>query len=126
MMLSPKTEAMIKTFIKVTVYFVVAAVLIMFGTFSYNFGKDVFADGGYEESPGTEIVVTIDSGDSKMDVAQKLYDSRVVEKKMVYYVQSIIYEAEYIPGTYTLNSSMDGESIIEMLCTEPDSDGENQ
>lgn len=125
-MLSPKTEAMIKTFIKVTVYFVVAAVLIMFGTFSYNFGKDVFADGGYEESPGTEIVVTIDSGDSKMDVAQKLYDSRVVEKKMVYYVQSIIYEAEYIPGTYTLNSSMDGESIIEMLCTEPDSDGENQ
>lgn len=126
MMLSPKTEAMIKTFIKVTVYFVVAAVLIILGTVSYNFGKDVFANEGYEESPGTEIVVTIDSGDSKMDVAQKLYDNRVVGKKMVYYVQSIIYEAKYIPGTYTLNSSMDGESIIEMLCTKPDSDGESQ
>ena len=94
MMLSPKTETMIKTFIKVTVYFVVAAVLIILGTVSYNFGKDVFANEGYEEAPGTEIVVTIDSGDSKMDVAQKLYDNHVVEKKMVYYVQSILYEAK--------------------------------
>ena len=122
MMLSPKTEAMIKTFIKVTVYFVVAAVLIILGTVSYNFGKDVFANEGYEEAPGTEIVVTIDSGDSKMDVAQKLYDNHVVEKKMVYYVQSIIYEAKYIPGTYTLNSGMKPSDMFKVMCTDKGED----
>lgn len=125
MKIGPKTEAMLKTVVKTTVYLAVVVLLIILGTVSYNFGREVFSDKGFEEEPGTEIVVTIDEGDSKNEVAQKLYDSDVVGKKLVYYVQSIIYEAKYIPGTYTLNSSMDGEAIIEMLCTKPDLDGEN-
>lgn len=117
---------MIKAIIKGTLYFVIAIILILLGTFGYNFGRDVFSDEGYEEDPGTEVVVTIESGDTLTSVAKKLYNDGVIAKKSVYYVQSLIYEADYKPGTYTLNSSMDGETIIETLCTEIESGGDGE
>lgn len=118
MSLNTKTSNILKSFIKITIYVLFALLLIVLGTMSYNFGREVFSDDGYEKKPGMEISVVIEQGDSIKTVAQMLYDNKVIGDINVFYVQSLIYEADFKPGTYTVNNSASGEEIIEMLSAE--------
>lgn len=117
MSLKRTSENMMRVSIKISVYTLLIVCLVLLAGRGYLFGKAIFSDKGYEKSPGTDIVITISEGESKMDVAKKLEDKGVVNDKIVFYVQSILYEGKFIPGEYTLNSSLSGEDIIEVLST---------
>lgn len=118
MSLNTKTSNILKSLIKITIYVLLALLLIVLGTMSYNFGKEVFSDEGYEKAPGMDVSVVIESGDGIKDVAQMLYENNVIKDVKVFYVQALIYEADFKPGTYTVNNSSGGEEIVEVLSAE--------
>lgn len=113
-----KTSKIIKSLIRITIYILLVLLIFVLGTMSYNFGRDVFSDEGYEKAPGIEVVITVEPGDSIRDVADMLYNNGVIGNTNVFYVQALIYEADFKAGTYTVNSSSSGEDIIEMLSSE--------
>lgn len=113
-----KTSKIIKPLIRITIYILLALLIFVLGTMSYNFGRNVFSDEGFEKAPGIDVVVTVESGDSIRDVAKMLYNQGVIGDMNVFYVQSFIYEADFKAGTYTVNSSSGGEEIIETLSSE--------
>ena len=86
----------------------------------------MFSEKGMAEAPGEERVITIEEGDSNMDVAVKAVEAGLAEDKWVFYVQSLLYEAEFKPYQYTVNNSLPAESVIEILSEEPTTaEGEN-
>ncbi len=117
MNLKNTSEKMMRVAIKVSVYTILIACMILIAREGYRFGRAVVSDDGYESSPGTDVTITISGNESKMEVAEKLEEQGIVENKIVFYVQSLLYEAKYIPGEYTLNSSLSGEDIVEILST---------
>jgi UPF0755 protein len=118
MSLKKTSGSIVSITIRTAVYVLLVAILVYIAGKGYDFGKNVFSEKGYEDSPGTDITVTIYQGESKMQVAEQLVDLGVVGDKMVFYVQSLLYQADYIAGTYTINSSSSAEDIIMYLSEE--------
>lgn len=118
MSLKNTSKSILSITIRSAVYLVLLVLLVVLGRKGYRFGEKIFSEQGYEKSPGTDIVVTISPEDSKMDVAEKMVENGLAGNKMVFYIQSLLYEGKYIPGTYTLNSSASAEDIIEYLSEE--------
>lgn len=104
--------------IKISIYALMLTLLIVLSTKGYGFGKAVFSEKGYEKAPGIDVSITVDSGESVMSVAQELVDLGVVKSKIVFFVQTKLYQGKFIPGTYTVNSSASPEDIIEILSTD--------
>lgn len=117
MSLKRTSENMMRISIKICVYTLLVICMVFLATKGYMFGQAIFSNDGYETTPGTDVVVTISGKESKMEVAAMLTEKGVVEDKIVFYIQSLLYEAKYIPGEYTLNSSLSGEDIVEILST---------
>lgn len=122
MSLKRKSENIVRLSIKISVYLLLVVCMVLLANRGYSFGKAIFSNKGYEKMPGTDITVTIYDSDSKMDVAGKLADKGIVGDKLVFYVQSLLYEGDFIPGVYTLNTSLSGEDIVETLSTPVEED----
>jgi len=85
----------------------------------YRFGRAVFLEEGGEESPGRDVTLVVEAGDSVKDVAAKLKELNVIKDETVFVVQVKLYEGDFIPGTYELNTSSSAEDVIETLSEEP-------
>lgn len=118
MSLKNTSKSILSITVRSSVYLCLLVLLIVLSSKGYGFGEKVFSEQGYEKKPGTDITVTIYPEDSKMDIAEKMVEKGLAGNKMVFYVQSILYEGKFIPGTYTLNSSNSAEDIIEYLSEE--------
>lgn len=110
--------------IKISVYLILVTVLCTLGLKGFRFGEAVFSEKGVTEQPGTDVKISIDAGDSVMDVAGKAVDAGLAKDKLVFYVQSLVYEAEFLPYTYTINNSLPAEEIIEIMSEEPTTEAE--
>lgn len=111
--------------IKIIIGLIFAGVVILLSILGYNFGQRLFSAGGTEEYPGHELSVTIESGMSKNDVGKLLYDEGIIKDDKIFVIQCIIYEAEFFPGEYMLNSSNSPEQIIEKLKVAPEEETTN-
>lgn len=96
------------------------AVLVLLSLLGYNFGMRLFSAQGTEAFPGTDKSVVIDSGMSKSDVGNLLKDEGLIKDSKLFIIQCIIYESEFYPGEYILNTSDSPEKIIEELKVSPD------
>lgn len=110
--------------IKISVYLILVIVLYTLGLKGFRFGEAVFSEKGVTEQPGTDVKISIDAGDSVMDVAGKAVDAGLAKDKLVFYVQSLVYEAEFLPYTYTINNSLPAEEVIEIMSEEPTTEAE--
>ena len=67
-----------------------------------------------------DVNIKIEAGLGRMDIADKLWDNGVIDNKLVFFVQTLLYcdeVKEFIPGDYVLNTSWSGEEIVETLTT---------
>ena len=86
----------------------------------YHFFYDVFADepvAASEEAAQT-VTVRVDSGMSDLEVSRMLKKNGLVENTYVFFAQVKIFSdsgAEIQPGTYQLNTYMNGQEMIEVL-----------
>lgn len=113
-----KVQNMANISVKICIYTVFIALLIILSVKGYKFGKSVFSEKGYDEKPGTDVTITVDSGEGIMSVGSKLVDNGVIKDRLVFYVQTILYEGKFKAGTYTVNTSDSPEEIINILSAE--------
>ena len=92
--------------VKICIYTVFIALLI------------ILSVKGYNEKPGSDVTITVDSEESIMSVGSKLVDNGIIEDRLVFYVQTILYEGKFKAGTYTVNTSDSPEEIINILSAE--------
>ena len=106
----------------------VIAVILIYdaGNKGFAFGESIFTpEAVSSKANGKDLLVIVEEGASDLDVARLLESKGLIKDYKVFLVQAKLYKAEMHPGTYTLNTSMTSEEMLELLMQEPET-GEAQ
>ena len=90
----------------------------------FEFGISIFSSAAMTEAPGQDMIVIIEEGASAWDVGNLLEKKGLIQDEKIFFIQAILYKANLQAGTYTLNTSMTPEQILEILIEEPETRGE--
>ena len=108
----------------VLIYFLIKAVHI-----SYDYAYRIFGDVAVEEAPGRDVKIQILKGESTMNVATKLETNKLILDKYSFFIKvqlgnlasgskdenSTKKKYDIKGGTYILNTSMNYDTILEMI-----------
>lgn len=85
---------------------------------SYTFSYKLFADVPYMAGQNSLVTVTIDEGESAKEIAQVLYDNRIIEDKYIFLIRAYIgkYTDRMKAGSYAVDSTMSPETICKIFC----------
>lgn len=94
--------------------------LVLFGCVQivhsgYSFTYDVFGDTMAEQAPGKDCLFTLENGQTEYEVATALSEQNLVKNRYSFYLRMQLEkraESSLQPGTYTLNTSMTYEEIL--------------
>ena len=111
------TLSFIGTVIRAVILVICVVAVINVGKKAYDFGFRVFTEGPVAEAPGRDIVMSVEAGEGKTDIAKKLEEKGITSDWMLFYVQSKLseFKGSIDPGTYTLNNSMTTDEILAVL-----------
>lgn len=85
---------------------------------SYQFFYEVFGSVSMEDKPGADRDFKVEKSESVYHMAGRLEDAGLIRSKYSFYVRVFLTEQNrgvFHAGTYTLNTSMDYEDIINVL-----------
>lgn len=116
-----KTAGMI---ISISLQMLICVLVVIFlydaGVKGFALGESIFAPQAVSsEGNGRDMIVIVEEGSSDLDVAKLLENKGLIEDYKVFLVQAKLYQADLYPGTYTLNTSMTSEEMLEILMEEP-------
>lgn len=99
------------------IIFAALLVLALFVTarFAFGFGESIFYQQPVEPEPGHDVTFTVEEGDTAETVAERLKEMGVIAEALPYRIQSDLYKTEYVPGDYTVNTSMTPRQIIRVF-----------
>lgn len=107
--------------ISISMQMIICALVIILlynaGVKGFEFGESVFSPTAVSAEPGRDMIVIIEEDASAMEVAKLLEDKGLINDYKVFFVQALLYKAEFQPAAYTLNTSMTSEDMIEVLTT---------
>ncbi len=78
----------------------------------YQLGHEIFCPTAIEAEPGRIRTVTITKGESVSETGKALEDIGLIKSRLVFVMQSKIYEYKICPGTYQFSTS---ETSLDML-----------
>ncbi len=99
-------------------YILVIFILIRFSATAYELAYQVFGNITVQEAPGINKVIEIEEGTSSFEIADMLEKEGLVVNKYSFFIRTkitISKKRPIMPGTYTLNTSMPYETIIDIL-----------
>ena len=117
-----------------TAIYVLAAILVIFliiflAQRAYSLGYETASYKPVDsESQAREITVTINSQMSASDIGKMLIEEGLVDESLpAFLLQDILsgLHGEYVPGTYTLNTSQSVDEILQVICTPPEDEDDN-
>ncbi len=79
---------------------------------AYSFGYEIFSDQAVAEEPGTDKLFVVEKGMGRVECMDHLERSGLIKNKTIGLIQSIFFEYDIYPGTYTLNTSMTTKEIL--------------
>lgn len=84
---------------------------------AYDYGYRVFQEPPVAEKPGMDISVEITVGKSALQIGKILEDKGLIRDAKLFYVQNLLshYKDKLRAGTYTLNTSMTMEEMMEIM-----------
>lgn len=96
---------------------------------AYLFGEAVFLDEAMaSEEDARDVTITIEEGDSALDIGKMLERRGLIEDAYVFWAQSYCYEAgkKMRPGSYDLTTGMNAKEMMNAIVSQnsSDSDGE--
>lgn len=104
---------------------IMITLLIIYGTVhagrtAFDFGYRIFAESPMEKIPGTDVVVTIESGMNAKEIGELLKENGLIRDENLFFFQLNLsaYVDKIIPGTYTLNTSLTAKEMIILMSTE--------
>ena len=110
---------------KVVKYLVMFVVIYYFAAAAFVFGRQLFTDKGAAPAPGMDMTIEVTKNTSIKDFAKTLEEYGIINDDKVLWVQSFIYEVKVVkPGTYTFNTSDNGEEILKVIKSEGKTDEE--
>lgn len=116
--------------VKIVVIILVIMVVYRLGSMAYSYGERIFGEPPMESAPGTDIVITVGSEDSVRDIAENLKAAGLIRDAGLFVLQERLagYKEGVKAGTYTLNTSMTPEELIQTMAAssdEGDADNDN-
>ena len=96
--------------------------LIQLGRYCYDFGYRVFTEEPVSDAPGKEVVVSVTSDMSEMEIGNMLEEEGLVRDGLLFFAQLKLsaYSGKLQPGIYTLNTSMSGKDMIVVMAAVPE------
>ncbi len=85
---------------------------------AYSYGHGIMYDHAMEVKGAADQEFVIEDDDTTEDIAEKLVSMGFIDNVDAFKVQSLLYEADYIPGIYTINKSMTMVDIIQYFTQE--------
>lgn len=108
---------------------IMLTLVIIYGTVrvgmtAFDFGYRVFTESPMEETPGTDMIVTIESGMDAKEIGELLKEKKLIRDENLFFFQLNLsaYADEIIPGTYTLNTSLTAKEMMIIMSTEPETE----
>ena len=116
--------------VKIVVIILVIMVVYRLGSMAYSYGERIFGEPPMESAPGTDFVITVGSEDSVRDIADNLKAAGLIRDAGLFVLQERLagYKEGVKAGTYTLNTSMTPEELIQTMAAssdEGDADDDN-
>jgi len=103
--------------IDILFYTLVILAVIKFSQYGYNFCYQLFGSVAVDkEGEGKEVEFFIQAGDSTKEVASKLKREGIIIDRFSFYAKSLLSKSNIQPGTYTLRSDMDYDTILRIIC----------
>ncbi len=110
------TSGVLQILVTIIFYVLVIFIITRLAIFSYRFAYQVMGNVSVEEAPGRDVDVTIEEGDSTMEISQLLSENHLVVNRYSFFVRAILNrKTPIIPGTYTLNTSMNYDDILRVI-----------
>lgn len=102
---------------RVAVAVLVIVVVYKGAVTAYDYGYRVFQEPPVAEKPGMDVSVEITMGKSALQIGQILEDKGLIRDARLFYVQNLLshYKDKLRAGTYTLNTSMTMEEMMEVM-----------
>lgn len=115
------SQGFAKVSINILRYVVMIVIIVICASAAYNFGMQVFNSEGVDVAPGTDMTFTVEEGTTVKEFGETLEEFRVIKSANIFRVQSMVYEVKSIePGTYTFNTSQNGEEIFKIISAGPE------
>ena len=119
------SEGFARVMSKVLKYLVMFVVIYYFAAAAFVFGRQLFTDKGAAPAPGMDMTIEVTKNTSIKDFAKTLEEYGIINDDKVLWVQAFIYEVKVVkPGTYTFNTSDNGEEILKVIKSEGKTDEE--
>lgn len=105
--------------ISISIQMIIVVLIIMFvysaGVKGFEFGLSVFTPSSVDQAPGKDIMVIIEEDATDLEIARLLEEKGLILDYKVFLIQTKLYMAEISPDSYTLNTSMTSEEMLEIL-----------
>ena len=85
--------------------------------YAYDFAYQVFGSVSVNKNTDYTTEVTINKGDSTMEVAKLLDSKKVIANKYSFYLRAKLTKQNILPGTYKVSSNMDYDQIFKVITT---------
>ncbi len=114
--------AVCETLIKIAIAVVVVMFIYRGSLIAYEYGYRIFEEPAMaEEGEGRDVVVTIQEGMSAKEMGELLYMKGLIRDEKLFQIQYFLseFKEDLLPGTFTLNTSLQVEEMLEVMTKEP-------
>lgn len=103
--------------LKILIFVLISLGLYHFGSYAYDFGRQIYSEEGITAAPGKDVAVVIYEGESIKEIAQMLEKFGLIRSAEVFVVQERLskYHGEIQAGNYILNTSQSGNEMIAVM-----------
>lgn len=108
-------KAILHLLINVLFYLLIIYLVMNAGKWLYNTSYQIFGNSGVTQGEGIDVYVKVDKGESTMNVARKLEQNKVIDNPYSFYIHGKLKDYPIMPGTFTLNTSMNYDEIFDIL-----------
>ena len=115
------TNAVLRLLLNIILYAVIIVLVYKYAWQAYSFAFRIFGSDPVEdkyETVGTDVTIRIDSGDTALNVGAKLELAKAIHDKYSFYIRARLVKAEFYPGVYTVNTTMDYDEMYEIFAGE--------
>ena len=107
----------IHIFLNIIFYMVIVYMVIKASHYAYDFAYQVFGSVSVTKDSGYFTELTINKGESTMEVAKLLEAKKVIPNKYSFYLRAKLTKLNILPGTYKVSSDMDYDQIFKVITT---------
>lgn len=110
------TSFIFRLLLNLTFYILVVIAIVSASKYAFNFTYQLYGPSTVDAvGTGKKIYLQIKKGESTMDIASKLENTRAIKNKYSFYLKTKLQEYVIMPGTYEISSDMTYNQILAVI-----------